>query len=70
MKTTIIGLFFLIMSSQWSFAQNSVAEQEIINLSKVKWQWMSDKKADTLSNLAAYTFWHSPGIILVYIRKQ
>ena len=51
MKTSIIGLFFLIMSAQWSFAQNSAAEQEIINLSKEKWQWMSDKKADTLANL-------------------
>jgi len=51
MKTTIIGLFFLIMSSQFSFSQNSDAEQEIINLSKEKWQWMSDKKADTLANL-------------------
>jgi len=51
MKTTIIGMFFLIMSSQWSFAQNSDAEQEIINLSKEKWQWMSDKKVDTLANL-------------------
>ncbi|MCJ7663894.1 MAG: nuclear transport factor 2 family protein, partial [Desulfobacterales bacterium] len=26
-------------------------EQEIINLSKEKWQWMSDKKVDTLDNL-------------------
>jgi hypothetical protein len=51
MKTTIIGMFFLIMSLQWSFAQNSDAEQEIINLSKEKWQWMSDKKVDTLANL-------------------
>lgn len=51
MKTTFIGLFFLIITSQLSFAQNPVEEQEIINLSKEKWQWMSDKKADTLANL-------------------
>jgi hypothetical protein len=51
MKTSIIGLFFLIMSVQLSLAQNSAAEQEIINLSKAKWQWMSDKKTDTLANL-------------------
>jgi len=31
--------------------QNSAAEQEIINLSKEKWQWMSDKKVDILDNL-------------------
>ena len=36
---------------QGSFAQNSVAEQEVINLSKEKWQWMSDKNADTLKYL-------------------
>jgi hypothetical protein len=50
MKTTILGLF-LLLSAQWSFAQNSAAEQEIISLSKAKWQWMSDKNADTLANL-------------------
>ena len=57
MKALILGLFFLIMSAQWSFAQNSTtisytsAEQEIINLSKEKWQWMADKNVDTLDNL-------------------
>jgi len=51
MKTSIIGLFLLIMGAQWSFAQNSAAEQEIINLSKEKWQWMSDKKVDILDSL-------------------
>ena len=51
MKVSILGLFVLIMSAQWSFAQNSAAEQEIINLSKDKWQWMADKKADPLDKL-------------------
>ena len=51
MKASILGLFFLIMSVQWSIAQNSTTEQEIINLSKEKWQWMADKKVDTLGNL-------------------
>ena len=50
MKTTIIGLFLIILSAQWSFAQSS-AEQEIINLSKEKWQWMADKNADKLADL-------------------
>jgi hypothetical protein len=50
MKTTFIGLLIL-MSAQWSFAQTSGAEQEIINLSKEKWQWMADKNADILTNL-------------------
>jgi hypothetical protein len=54
MKTTIIGLFFLIMSTQLSHGQPGLnptnrtftaAEQEVINLSKDKWQWMADKNA-------------------------
>jgi len=51
MKATIIGLFFIAISAQWSWAQSSITEQEIINLSKEKWQWMSDKKVDTLNTL-------------------
>lgn len=45
------------MSVQLSFAQNSAtksfttAEQEIVDLSKDKWQWMADKNADVLSKL-------------------
>ncbi len=50
MKISIIGLLFII-SAQWSFAQNSAAEQEIIQLSKDKWQWMSDKNVDALTDL-------------------
>lgn len=50
MKTTIIGLFLIILSVQLSFAQSS-AEQEIVNLSKEKWQWMADKNADKLADL-------------------
>jgi hypothetical protein len=60
MKTLIIGLFFLIMSVQWSFGQPGLnptnrtftaSEQELINLSKDKWQWMADKNTDKLNNL-------------------
>ena len=51
MKATIIGLFVIIMGAQLSLAQNSAAEQEIINLSKEKWQWMADKNVDVLNNL-------------------
>jgi hypothetical protein len=57
MKTTILGLFLIILCAQLSFAQNqatksfSAAEQEIVNLSKDKWQWMADKNADALSKL-------------------
>lgn len=51
MKKSIIGLFLIIMSTQWSFAQNSDIEQEILHLSKEKWQWMADKNVDTLATL-------------------
>ena len=56
MKTTIIGLFLIFLGAQVLFAQNetkefSVAEMEIIQLSKDKWQWMADKNVDELSKL-------------------
>ena len=56
MKLSILGLCFLIMSVQRSYAQQtkenpSAAEQEIINLSREKWRWMAEKKADTLAAL-------------------
>jgi len=51
MKTTILGLFLIIMSALGSLAQNSSVDQEIINLSKEKWQWMADKNVNALENL-------------------
>ena len=56
MKVSILGLCFLIMSMQGSFAQQTkqnhiAAEQEIINLSKQKWLWMADKNVDSLNRL-------------------
>ena len=63
MKTKILKLFLIIMSVQSSYAQqpptesiktstnNTPEQQEIINLSKQKWQWMSDKNADSLGVL-------------------
>ena len=61
MKASILGLCFLLMGVQSSFAQANQAkssainptntEQEIINLSKQKWQWMADKNVDKLTAL-------------------
>ncbi len=51
MKTTILGLCIILLSAQWSLAQDSSAEQEIIKLSKDKWQWMADKNVDVLEDL-------------------
>jgi hypothetical protein len=60
MKVFIAGLFFLVMtvglacSSQKNIssdANRSNSEQEIINLSREKWQWMADKTVDKLASL-------------------
>ena len=61
MKALILGLFLLLAGVQWSNAQSkqdstsprsyTKAEQEIINLSKTKWQWMADKNVDKLAPL-------------------
>lgn len=51
MKTLMLSFFLMTMGVQWSFAQNSPAEQEIIKLSKDKWQWMADKNTAVLDSL-------------------
>lgn len=51
MKTTLIGFFLFFIGIHGAFAQKSAAEQELIQLSKDKWQWMADKNADTLKCL-------------------
>jgi hypothetical protein len=51
MKTLIIGLFLMYVGTQWSFAQTSSVDQEIIKLSKEKWQWMADKNTVLLDSL-------------------
>ncbi|MCB8999405.1 MAG: nuclear transport factor 2 family protein [Bacteroidales bacterium] len=51
MKTLIISLSIIFITAQLSYSQKTSTEQEIINLSKEKWEWMSDKKVDTLNYL-------------------
>ncbi|MEQ9099895.1 MAG: nuclear transport factor 2 family protein [Imperialibacter sp.] len=51
MKETFLGLIILLIGTQCSFAQNTPAEQEVIDLSKDKWQWMADKDAGKLTAL-------------------
>jgi len=56
MKPKIFGLILLMISVQSSRGQQtntkpSAAEQQIINLSKRKWQWMADKNVDSLNLL-------------------
>lgn len=54
MKNSIVTLFFCIITLLANSQSNAVsgrAEQEIIKLSKTKWDWMADKKVDSLSTL-------------------
>ncbi|SHN22322.1 nuclear transport factor 2 family protein [Chitinophaga sp. CF418] len=51
MKTVTLSLLLTIIGMQWSFAQNSPVDQEIIKLSRDKWQWMADKNVGVLDSL-------------------
>jgi hypothetical protein len=51
MKKTIFGLLISLLFTSGSFAQNTAADQEIIQFSKQKWQWMADKDVDKLNPL-------------------
>ena len=61
MKASTLGLCLLMLSVQSSCAPQSGvnqsgtagtnAEQEILSLSREKWRWMSERKADTLAAL-------------------
>ena len=66
MKTLMLGLFLSTLISPSSYAQQTPApptesiktaatqtpeQQEVISLSNMKWDWMSDKKVDSLETL-------------------
>lgn len=51
MKKIILGLFIIIMGRPSAFSQSITQEEEIIKLSKDKWQWMADKNVDALTPL-------------------
>lgn len=52
LKVSILGLGLLMSNAETSSAQTpGKVEQEIITLSKDKWQWMSDKNVDKLAKL-------------------
>jgi 4-carboxymuconolactone decarboxylase len=60
-KASMLVLCCLLMSVQWScaprrnvsrpVASSTNAEQEILSLSRDKWRWMSERKADSLAAL-------------------
>lgn len=55
MRLIFIGICLLVTTGLSSYAQTKTsstnAEQEIISLSKEKWQWMTDKNVDKLATL-------------------
>jgi hypothetical protein len=57
MRSSVLVLCFLTIAIHSSMAQSTPntfptpAEQEIINLSKEKWQWMADKNTEKLTSL-------------------
>lgn len=65
MKKSIIVFFALMLSVFALFAQTpstktfTKEEQEIVSLSKKKWGWMADKKADTLK-----AFFHDKSVFV------
>lgn len=55
-KVFVLALSILILSAQVSYAQKKTVnseqtKQELLDLSKTKWQWMADKNVDSLNNL-------------------
>lgn len=51
MKLLLTSLCFLFLTATGANAQKATSEQEIIELSKNKWQWMADKNVDKLEKL-------------------
>ena len=51
LRMPMLGLALVLFSATGSSAQSSKAEQEILQLSKDKWQWMADKAVDKLGPL-------------------
>lgn len=47
----IINVLVCVMMSAQAFAQDSTPDQELLKLSKDKWQWMADKNVDKLKDL-------------------
>jgi hypothetical protein len=47
----ILCAILTVFASAMALAQNSNTDQEILKLSKDKWQWMADKNVDKLKDL-------------------
>jgi hypothetical protein len=51
MKKHLLVFALFLVSTTWTLAQTSPAEQEIIKISMDKWQWMADKDIAKLTPL-------------------
>ena len=51
MKPISIAFVALFLAYSAPVAAQASAEQEVLNLSKTKWQWMSDRNVDSLASL-------------------
>ena len=51
LRLPILGLALLLFSATGFTAQTSTTEQDVIQLSKTKWQWMADKDVAKLEPL-------------------
>ena len=51
LKQPIINAILVIFIGTQAFAQNTSINQEILKLSKDKWQWMADQDMDKLQDL-------------------
>jgi hypothetical protein len=51
LRQSLFGLLALLLASQLSFADSSVSEREIREISADKWQWMADKDVEKLEAL-------------------
>jgi uncharacterized protein DUF4440 len=50
-RMAVLGLALVLFGATGSVAQTSTAAQDVIQLSKSKWQWMADKAVDKLGPL-------------------
>jgi hypothetical protein len=51
LRTPLLGLALVLFSATGPVAQTSTTEQDVIQLSKNKWQWMADKDVAKLEPL-------------------
>jgi hypothetical protein len=51
MKIKHLIIAFFLLGTTFSFAQSTKDEQEVMQISKDKWQWMADKDVDKLEKL-------------------